>query len=175
MWNDPVKHPSSKNRSWQKKAAPKKRMGPSKDGDRREEELNQVRVRTSEQRPQCHHLGTVALQEIHQYQKITDLLIWKLSFAHPYGNWGKSTTPKTSPWSPIVGKAQLLGALQEASEYMLVGLLEDANLCAIHTKHVTVLPQELQLALHLWGHPPIKWRNGDAVSWNQELDLVCWC
>ena len=39
--------------------------------------------------------------------------------------------------------------LQEAYEYMLVGLLEDVNLCAIHSKCVTILPQDLQLPLHL--------------------------
>ena len=36
-------------------------------------------------------------------------------------------------------------ALQEVSQYMLVGLLEYANLCTIHMKHVMILPQDLQL------------------------------
>ena len=45
------------------------------------------------------------------------------------------------------------GALQEASEYMLVGVLEDANPCAIHTKHITILLRDLQLALPIWGKP----------------------
>ena len=41
--------------------------------------------------------------------------------------------------------------LQEASEVYLVGLMEDANLCAIHAKQVTIMPKEIQLACHIWG------------------------
>ncbi|ESO99625.1 hypothetical protein LOTGIDRAFT_176498 [Lottia gigantea] len=37
-------------------------------------------------------------------------------------------------------------ALQEASEAYLVGLFEDTNLCAIHTKRVTIMPKDIQLA-----------------------------
>ena len=37
-------------------------------------------------------------------------------------------------------------ALQEASEAYLVGLFEDTNLCAIHAKHVTMMPKDMQLA-----------------------------
>ena len=37
-------------------------------------------------------------------------------------------------------------ALQEAGQAFLVGLLEQANHCAIHVKHVTVKPKDLQLA-----------------------------
>ena len=36
--------------------------------------------------------------------------------------------------------------LQEAAEVYLVGLLEDANLCAIHAKHITIMPKDIQLA-----------------------------
>jgi histone H3 len=37
-------------------------------------------------------------------------------------------------------------ALQEASEAYLVGVYEDANLCAIHAKRVTIMPKDIQLA-----------------------------
>jgi histone H3 len=37
-------------------------------------------------------------------------------------------------------------ALQEASEAHLVGLFEDTNLCAIHTKRVTIMPSDMMLA-----------------------------
>ena len=39
-----------------------------------------------------------------------------------------------------------LEALQEVSEAYLIGLFEDINLCAIHTKRVTVMPKDIQLA-----------------------------
>ncbi|XP_037830571.1 histone H3, embryonic-like [Kryptolebias marmoratus] len=35
-----------------------------------------------EKRPQCYRPGTVALREIHHYQKSTELLIRKLPFQH---------------------------------------------------------------------------------------------
>ena len=42
-------------------------------------------------------------------------------------------------------------ALQEAAEAYLVGLFEDANLCAIHAKRVTIMAKDLQLVLRLRG------------------------
>jgi histone H3/H4 len=42
-------------------------------------------------------------------------------------------------------------ALQEAAEAHLVGLFEDANLCAIHAKRVTIMPKDLQLARRIRG------------------------
>ena len=41
--------------------------------------------------------------------------------------------------------------LQEASEAYLVSLFEDTNLCAIHAKHVTIMPKDIQLARHIRG------------------------
>jgi histone H3 len=42
-------------------------------------------------------------------------------------------------------------ALQEAAEAYLIGLYEDANLCAIHAKRVTVMPKDIQLARRIRG------------------------
>ncbi len=42
-------------------------------------------------------------------------------------------------------------ALQEAAEAYLVGVFEDANLCAIHAKRVTIMPKDMQLARRLRG------------------------
>ena len=42
-------------------------------------------------------------------------------------------------------------ALHEASEDYLVTLLEDANLLAIHAKHVTLQPRDIQLARRIRG------------------------
>ena len=42
-------------------------------------------------------------------------------------------------------------ALQEASEAYLVGLLEDANLCVVHAKRVTIMPKDIQLARRIRG------------------------
>ena len=49
-------------------------------------------------------------------------------------------------------------ALQEAGEAFLVGLLEQANLCAIHTKRVTVMPKDIQLARRIRGDFKLRWQ-----------------
>ena len=41
--------------------------------------------------------------------------------------------------------------LQEAAEAYLIQLLEDSNLCAIHTKRVTILPKDMQLVRRIRG------------------------
>ncbi len=42
-----------------------------------------------------------------------------------------------------------LESLQEAAEAYLVHVFEDSNLCAIHTKRVTVMPKDFALAQRL--------------------------
>ena len=42
-------------------------------------------------------------------------------------------------------------ALQEATEAYIIGVFEDANLCAIHAKRVTIMPKDLQLAQKIRG------------------------
>ena len=44
-----------------------------------------------------------------------------------------------------------LAALQEAAENFLGGLFEDVNLLAVHAKRVTVMPQDIRLALRIQG------------------------
>jgi histone H3/H4 len=48
-------------------------------------------------------------------------------------------------------QAEAMVALQEAAESHLVGLFEDANLCTIHAKRVTLMPKDMQLARRIRG------------------------
>lgn len=48
-------------------------------------------------------------------------------------------------------RSDALEALQEACEDYLVSLLEDANLCAIHGKRVTIMPRDIHLARRIRG------------------------
>ena len=48
-------------------------------------------------------------------------------------------------------QANVVMALQEASEAYLVVLMEDTNLAAIHAKHVTIMPKDIQLAHRIRG------------------------
>ena len=48
-------------------------------------------------------------------------------------------------------QAEAMVALQEAAEAHLVGLFEDAYLCTIHAKRVTIMPKDMQLARRIRG------------------------
>ena len=45
----------------------------------------------------------------------------------------------------------MMMALQEVAEAYLVQLLEDSNMCAIHAKHITIQPKDMQLARRIRG------------------------
>uniref|UniRef100_A0ACB8EFF9 Uncharacterized protein n=1 Tax=Sphaerodactylus townsendi TaxID=933632 RepID=A0ACB8EFF9_9SAUR len=60
--------------------------------------------------------------EIRKYQKNTNLLIQKMPFS------------------------------RVAAEAFLVHLMEDAYLCAIHAKRVTLFPKDMQLARRIRGY-----------------------
>ena len=86
-------------------------------------------------KPYRYRPGTVALKQIRQYQKSTELLIRKLPFQRLVWEIADDSQIITSP---LCGKVRFestaIMALQEAAEAYLVGLFEDTNLCAIHTK-----------------------------------------
>ena len=96
--------------------------------------------------------GTVALKQIRQYQKSTELLIRKLPFQRLVREIAGDHDVITSP---LCGKVRFQSAaamaLQEAAEAYLVGLFEDTNLCAIHAKRVTIMPKDIQLARRIRG------------------------
>ena len=41
--------------------------------------------------------------------------------------------------------------LQEAAEVYIISLFKDTNLNAIHDKHITLMPKDIQLACRIWG------------------------
>ena len=79
--------------------------------------------------------GTVALKQIRQYQKSTELLIRKLPFQRLVREIASNSEVIKSP---LCGKVRFqsaaIMALQEATEAYLVGLFEDSNLCTIHAR-----------------------------------------
>ena len=90
--------------------------------------------------------GTVALCEICRYQKSTELLIRKLPFQRLVREIAQDLGKMNMRF-----QSGAIMALQEASEAYLVSLLEDSNLCAIHTKRVTIMPKDIQLARRIRG------------------------
>ena len=100
---------------------------------------------SAQHQPHRYRPGTVALREIQKYQKSTDLLIRKLPFQRLVCEivQGFSMEFRVTP--------AMVMALQEAAEAYLVQLLEDSNLCAIHAKHITIQPKDIQLARRICG------------------------
>ena len=80
--------------------------------------------------------GMQGLKEIQKYQKGANLLIRRVPFQ--------------TLLREIVQSSAVL-ALQEAGEAFLVGLLKQANICAIHAKGVTIMPKDIQLACRIRG------------------------
>ena len=89
--------------------------------------------------------GTLALREIRHYQKKTNLLIKRTPFARLVREIAQGYMQE------LRFQNSAIGALQEAAEAYLVGLFEDTNLCAIHSKRITIMPRDIQLARRIRG------------------------
>ena len=84
--------------------------------------------------------GTLALREIRRYQQSMELLIRKLTFMRLVQEIGQQFL------TGIKFQGMVVMALQEASEASFITLFKDNNLCAIHAKHCTIMPKDIQLA-----------------------------
>ena len=91
------------------------------------------------------HAGTVALREIKRYQKSTDLLIPRAPFQRLVRDICGGID------NDLRFQAQALIALQEAAEAYVVGVMEDAGLCAVHAKRQTVMKSDMVLARRIRG------------------------
>jgi len=89
--------------------------------------------------------GTVALREIRKIQKGTELLVQKAPFQRLIREIASGHKDSLRFQSAAVQ------AIQEATESYVISLLADTNLCAIHTRRVTIMPKDVQLALRLRG------------------------
>lgn len=96
-------------------------------------------------KPHRYRPGTVALREIRRYQKSTELLIRKLPFQRLVREIAMESK------SDLRFQSTAIAALQEAAEAYLVSLFEDVNLCAIHSKRVTIMVRDIQLARRIRG------------------------
>lgn len=91
--------------------------------------------------------GTKALKEIRMHQRSTNLLIPKAPFARLVKECIQARViSKDFRIQPLA-----LMALQEAAEAYIVGIMEAANLCALHAKRVTLMRQDISLARRIRG------------------------
>jgi histone H3 len=91
--------------------------------------------------------GTKALREIRQYQKSTTMLLRKL----PFRRLVREILQDTVNLRANFIQREAFNVLQEATEAYMVGLMQDANLCAIHAKRTTLLPIDMALANRIRG------------------------
>jgi len=93
-----------------------------------------------------HRPGALALKQIRQYQRTTELLIRRAPFQRLVRECMMGTGVKD-----LRIQAVALEALQHAAEAYLVLLFEDTNLLALHAKRVTIMPKDIQLARRIRG------------------------
>lgn len=87
--------------------------------------------------------GTRALMEIRKYQKSVEHLIPLAPFAR-FMREVTQDFKKDLRFTP-----DAIQVLQEATEYYVVGLMEDTNLCAIHRKRQTIDIKDMTLVRRL--------------------------
>ena len=107
--------------------------------------IHEARMQGRRIKPHRYRAGTVALKDIRHYQGSTALLIRKLPFQRVVREIAQDI--KTD----LRFQSAVILCLQEATEAYLVGLLDDANLCAIHARRVTIMPKDIQLARRIRG------------------------
>ena len=92
--------------------------------------------------------GTRVLQEIRRLQNTTNTLVPRIHFSRIIRD---VATALDGGGREFRWASEALEALQTATEAYLVGLFEDANLCAIHAKRVTIMVKDLYLARRIRG------------------------
>ena len=94
--------------------------------------------------------GQAALREIKAYQKTTHMLIQRAPFIRLVREiMGEVGLNDDGTVKRI--QAQALLALQEATEAAIVGMFEDAYLCCLHAKRVTLMQSDIALARRIRG------------------------
>ena len=105
-------------------------------------------LRTDGPKPRRYRPGTVALQEIRRNQRSTELLIRR----KPFDCLVRELVQDLRHGGCVLRiSPAAITALQKVVEAYLILLFEDTNLCAIHAKHVTIMPKDIQLVQRIHG------------------------
>ena len=107
--------------------------------------IHEARMQGRLVKPHWYRAGTAALKDIRHFQKTTALLIRKL----PFQRLVREITQDYK--TDLRFQSAAILCLQEAAEAYLVRLFDDANLCAIHTRRVTIMQRDIQLARRIRG------------------------
>ena len=106
-------------------------------------------------KPHRYRPSIVALREIRRYQLSTENLMKRTPFQRLIREISQEyRICPDGPGTPSVQvrfQSTAIAALQEVAENYIVGLFEDVNLLAIHTRRVTIMPRDIRLALRIRG------------------------
>ena len=107
--------------------------------------IHEARMQGRQVKPHRYRAGTAALMDIRHFQKTSALLIRKLPFQRLVREIAQDF--KTD----LRFQSAAILCLQEVAEAYLVRLFDDANLCAIHARRVTIMPKDILLARRIRG------------------------
>ena len=113
--------------------------------DEQKRKIHEARMQGRQVKPHRYRAGTVALQDIRHFQKTSALLIRKLPFQRLVREIAQDFR------TDLRFQSAAILCLQEVAEVYLVRLFDDANLCAIHTRRVTIMPKDILLARRIRG------------------------
>ena len=129
-------------RGWEKgRVKDRKEQGTDKEKGADRQEGKTIRGKTGK----VMRRGIMVLKGIQKYQTSTELLIRRLPFQRVVWEIAQNI------WADLCFQSTAIMVLQKAGEAFLVGLLEQSNLCAVHTKCVMVMPEDIQLAQRIRG------------------------
>ena len=122
-------------------------------------------------KPHRYRPGTVALREIRRYQKSTNLMIPKMLYVKLLREITQDQCKQPKDGNDYRWQGAAILATQTAAEDYLTVQLEDANVCALHSKRVTVMPKDIQLVRRIKGEEAvITNRNSVAAIYNHSYD-----
>ena len=113
--------------------------------DEQKMKIHEARMQGRLIKPHRYRAGTTALKDIRHFQGSTALLIRKLPFQRLVREIAQDF--KTD----LRFQSAAILCLQEATEAYIVRLFDDANLCAIHARRVTIMPKDILLARRIRG------------------------
>jgi histone H3 len=114
-------------------------------------------------KPHRYRPGTVSLHEIRCYQKSVDLMFPKAPYMRFVRELQQNLPKefKQGNGEPRRWQGAAILATQTAAEDYLTRQLEDANVCALHSKRCTVMPKDIQLVCRIKGKETV---NTDSNS-----------
>ena len=93
--------------------------------------------------------GVNALREIRKCQKSTRLLMTRAPFIRVARAIGQEVGDECRPPIQVMWAESAMQALQDAAEDYMCSMFEDAQLCTFHAGRVTLMPQDILLAMRL--------------------------